>query len=125
MSDLSVHESQTATPLTGQGGFPYELLLAYLRGELHDVKLQEQVKASLENDPRWKAHEKSAWLLELEHIAAFQDAEDLKHFGDDQITPMCQAVARSGEILVALIDRAPVVAGWPRDEWLEHLEECV
>src|SRR5262245_35894875 len=95
--------------------FPYELLLAFHRGEIVDRKEQAQIHDLMEREPRWRAHYESVRYLDLERAAARQDAEDLKRF--QEATPFCRAVAQTqGQVFAD--------AGTAED-WAEHIDGCV
>src|SRR5262249_7590079 len=97
------------------GKFPYELLLAFHRGEVLDRKGQAQIRDLVEKDPRSRAHYEPVRYLDLERAAARQDAEDLKHFSAD--TPFCRTAAQThGQVFAD--------AGTTED-WADHVAACV
>src|SRR5438046_886997 len=84
--------------------FPYEVLLAYSEGRLEEAerkRIEERLRAG---DARYQAHLASVRDLDLERIAAWQDARDLEAFTDVQITDFCEAVAQGeGAVLLPLV----------------------
>jgi hypothetical protein len=107
--------------------FPYGLLLAYCRGQLHDAGERARVEQQLASDPRWQAHRDSLRNLDAEMIAAWQDARDLERLAGQAPTEYCREVARSeGRVLLPLVRReGEEAAGRSRREWARHLDGCV
>jgi hypothetical protein len=101
--------------LPAPGKFPYELLLAFHRGEVLDRKEQAQIRDLVEKDPRWRAHYESVRYLDLERAAARQDAEDLKRFASD--TPFCRSVAQTQGQVFAEHTSA--------EDWASHVDGCI
>jgi hypothetical protein len=114
-----VSENGSLTP------FPYARLLAYRRGELHDPLERAVIEEKLVDDPRWRAHWESVRRIDLERIAASQDARDLEAFSTP--TDFCRAVAQSGgEVLRDLVrKRGDEAGGWSWQQWSEHIDGCV
>jgi hypothetical protein len=104
--------------------FPYEQLLAFLRGDLADPGEYARIAELLRTERRWWAHHESARHLDLERDAAVQDARDLAAFS--RPTDLCRAVAHSGgAVLLPLLRGQDQAGAWGRRRWERHLRDCV
>ncbi len=105
--------------------FPYELLLAFRRGELPEPE-RSRVAASL-TEARWQAHWESLRHLDLEWAAALQDADDLARFlAALPLTDFCAAVARSeGAVLLEVFQEKKSTPEGGVPQWEAHVERCV
>lgn len=70
-------------------------LLDYHRGRELRPGRRQRIDELIRRDKRWAAHYESVRFLDLERLAARQDAAELKAFLDDpsRITPYCREVA--------------------------------
>jgi hypothetical protein len=113
------------------GKFPYERVLAHLRGEVADSQACAAIEERLGDDHhpdhrRYLAHVDSVRYLELERVAALQDGEDLKRFSEEDVTEFCRALAvRGEEILADLVAGRARAGDWSRQQWAEHVDCCV
>jgi hypothetical protein len=110
-----------------QAAFPYEQLLAYLRGEPQPAAVRAEVEGNLATNRRWRAHHDSVRHLDLERVAARHDGKALAAFRPPQATPLCAIVAKTrGEPLRLLLGRnTDPIHGHERGEWERHLPRCV
>lgn len=111
------------TPATD---FPYTRLLAYRRGEITNPIERAEIERRIQTDPRWKAHDDSLKDLDLEMIAAEQDARDLDRFSPAQATNLCRTMAKTqAAVLLPLVKHeADEVGGADGRAWARHFRSC-
>jgi hypothetical protein len=106
-------------------GFPYEMLLAYLRHEVSE-STRAWIEEQLQTRPLWKTHLESIRFLDLEREAAIQDAKDLRELVRRRaFTPFCRYVARHGHSAFAALQKG--TAGddvGSAAEWAAHVKGC-
>ncbi len=110
--------------------FPYEQLLAYYRGEIVDPVEAAWIEERLRTSDRWTAHWRSMEYLDLERVAAIQDATDLGSYSppqDPEQRSFCNQMAESEgtvlrPMLQGLSNEMDVKA---RRAWSAHCQQCV
>jgi hypothetical protein len=102
-------------------GVPYENLLAYHRGRLHDPVALQRIEASLNSSQQLRAHLESVQYLDLERAAAIQDAIDLGQFDASRAEPLCVEVAFGQGAIFA----APNPTPQTKQQWGRHTRTCV
>lgn len=110
----------------GKAEFPYEQLLAFSRGQLNRAA-SDEIQRRVETDPRWRAHYESVRFLDLERLAARQDAKELEGFVAPKDAPFCRSVAQSaGAVLRDLLrEGAQRPASQGSEGLREHALRCV
>src|SRR5437899_1804982 len=112
-----LHYPQNKPPRQA-ASFPYEALLAYLRGEVIDEFERSRIEKQVGADPRWRAHWRSAKQLELDTAEALRDARELATFGE-RATETCRLVADRGDEIFAAWNE-----GAMDDATFDHLGRC-
>jgi hypothetical protein len=100
---------------------PYEDLIAYHRGRLHDPVALQRLEANLNTSPQVRAHLESVQYLDLERAAAIQDAIDLGRFDASRAEPLCVEVALGGGAIFV----SPNPPAETKQQWGRHTRTCV
>jgi hypothetical protein len=108
-----------------------EILLAYQEGELtDDDPLHREVQRLTRENPRWKAHLRSIELIDLERLAARQDAKDLAAFAtegkiDPEFCGLVERQQRNLNVVFGEHGHARDSQGNTKPPWAAHLRTCV